>query len=113
MIKYNKEYYIKPYYFFLAEKEDKISLYFSVENTLTESRKRDDKIDFDKKHSNSVKARMKRVVKDKKAKTKTDVKKYFNDVPKKELEELIDTEHTKFTHFPYKFSISSYVTSTA
>jgi hypothetical protein len=94
MIKYNKEYYIKPYYFFLVEKEDRLSLYYSVENTLTESRKRDEKIDFDKKHSSSVKNRMKRIVKDKKAKTKTDVKRYFKDVPKKELEELIDTDGT-------------------
>jgi len=94
MLKFNKEYYINPYYFFLVEKEDKLSLYYSVENTLTESRKKDDKIDFDKKHAGKVKSKIGRIVKDKKAKTKKDVKKYFNDIPKKEIEELIDTDGT-------------------
>ena len=43
MINYNQEYYSSPYYFFLKDKGDKISLYYSVEETLTESRKKDKK----------------------------------------------------------------------
>jgi hypothetical protein len=49
MINYNQEYYSSPYYFFLKDKGDKISLYYSVQETLTESRKNDKKMDFDKK----------------------------------------------------------------
>ena len=54
MIELNKEYFSKPYYFFLTEKTDRISLYYSIAETLQESRKKDDKMDFDKKHSDNV-----------------------------------------------------------
>ena len=57
MIEANKEYFLSPYYFFITEKNDKISLYYSIANTLTESRKKDDVIDFDKKDLGKVKKR--------------------------------------------------------
>jgi hypothetical protein len=43
MIELNKEYFLTPYYFYLTEKNNKISLYYAIANTLTESRKIDDK----------------------------------------------------------------------
>ena len=48
MIEFDKEYFKKPYYFFLKERGDKISLYYSVSNTLTEAKKKDEKIDLPK-----------------------------------------------------------------
>ena len=55
MINFNTEYYSNNYYFFLKERADKISLYYSIADTLTESRKNDERIDFDKKDSKKVK----------------------------------------------------------
>ena len=49
MINFNEEYFSNNCYFFLKEREDKISLYYSVADTLTESRKKDDKKDEKKK----------------------------------------------------------------
>jgi hypothetical protein len=39
MIEFDKEYFNKPYYFFLKDKGNKISLYYSVSDTLTEAKK--------------------------------------------------------------------------
>ena len=47
----NTEFYSSPYYFFLRDKGDKYSLYFSVEGTLTEARKKDEVIHFKKEIS--------------------------------------------------------------
>jgi hypothetical protein len=48
MIGLNQEYFQTPYYFFLKEKGDKIAVYYSVSDTITESRKTDDVIVVDK-----------------------------------------------------------------
>ena len=48
MIKLNEEYFQSPYYFYLKDKGDKISVYFAVENTITESRKNDEVIVVDR-----------------------------------------------------------------
>jgi hypothetical protein len=46
---FKKEYFSSPYYFFLKEGRNSIDLYFSVQGTLTEARKKDEKISFNKK----------------------------------------------------------------
>ena len=48
MIGLNQEYFQTPYYFFLKDKGDKIAIYYSVSDTITESRKTDDVIVVDK-----------------------------------------------------------------
>ena len=48
MIGLNQEYFQTPYYFFLKDKGDKIAVYYSVSDTITESRKTDDVIIVDK-----------------------------------------------------------------
>jgi len=78
MVETNKEYFFSPYYFFISEKHDKISLYYSIAETLTESRKNDDKLDFDKKDLDKVKKGVSNILKDKKIKTKSNIKKYFD-----------------------------------
>jgi hypothetical protein len=84
MINIDKEFYSSPYYFLLRDKGNKYSLYFSVEGTLTEARKKDEVIHFDKKKGNKVKNRINRIIKDKKLKdTKT---------VKKDLEELVTSD---------------------
>lgn len=94
MIEFKKEYFLKPYYFFLTEKSDRISLYYSIADTLTESRRIDEKMDFDKKHSDKVRKSVSSILKLKKLKTKDQIKKYFEPVAKDELDEFIDKDGT-------------------
>jgi hypothetical protein len=96
MVETNKEYFFNPYYFFISEKHDKISLYYSIAETLTESRKNDDKLDFDKKDLDKVKKGVSNILKDKKIKTKNNIKKYFDKIAKgkEEIDELVDSDGT-------------------
>lgn len=84
MIVVDKEFYSAPYYFLLRDKGDKYSLYYSVENSLTEARRKDEVISFDKKKGEKVKKHLSKVAKEKKVKnTKT---------LKKDLEELVNID---------------------
>ena len=84
MITTDVEFYSSPYYFLLRDKGDKYSLYYSVEENLTEARKKDEVLDFEKSKGNKVKNRLKKIVKDKKIKTTKGVK--------KDLEELVNAD---------------------
>ena len=84
MITIDTELYSSPYYFLLRDKGNKYSLYFSVESTLTEARKKDEKIDFDKKHGDKVRKRLSKIAKEKKVKSTKEVK--------GEIEELINAD---------------------
>jgi len=55
MINFNTEYFKKPYYFFLKDKGDKMSLYYSVSENLNEAKQIDSKMDFDKLHEKNIK----------------------------------------------------------
>jgi hypothetical protein len=67
MITTDKEFYSSPYYFLLRDKGDKYSLYFSVEGTLTEARKKDEVIqNKDKEESINDKIEKLRILKEKK-----------------------------------------------
>jgi len=96
MIDTNKEYFLKPYYFFISEKNNKVSLYYSIAETLSESRKKDEKIDFDKKDLEKVKKGVTSVLKNKKIKTKAQIKKYFEPISKnkEEIDEFIGSDGT-------------------
>jgi len=96
MIDTNKEYFLKPYYFFISEKNNKVSLYYSIAETLSESRKKDEKIDFDKKDLEKVKKGVTSVLKNKKIKTKEQIKKYFEPISKnkEEIDEFIGSDGT-------------------
>lgn len=84
MIKVNEELYSSPYYFFLRDKGDNYSLYFSVEGTLTEARKKDEVIHFKKDKGTKMKKHIGKITKEKKIKdTKT---------LKKDLEELVTAD---------------------
>jgi hypothetical protein len=93
MINFNTEYYSNNYYFFLKEREDKISLYYSIADTLTESRKNDERIDFDKKDSKKVKNIVGNVLKSKTKVSKNALTKKLKSIkPKKEIDELVDSD---------------------
>ena len=84
MIPTNTEFYSSPYYFFLRDKGDKYSLYFSVEGTLTEARKKDEVIHFKKEGGDKVKKHLKKIAKEKKIKTTKELK--------TDLEELVNLD---------------------
>ena len=84
-----KEYYKKPYYFYIKEGKNDLSLYFSVSETLTEARKKDEVLKFDKKNKKDVENEVKKIIKDKKVKKTSDLKKHLSK-KKTEIEELVD-----------------------
>jgi hypothetical protein len=90
---YRKEYYKHPYYFFLREGVETITLYFSVENTLSEARKKDEKVTFNKKDKKTIEKELTKIFQDKKSKTTDDVKKRLEKY-KSEIEELVDYDGT-------------------
>jgi hypothetical protein len=92
MINFNKEYFNNNCYFFLKDKGDKISLYYSVANTLTESRKQDEKKDFKKKDSKNVKNIINKFLNSKKKVTKKEIDKELDNVKTGEIDELIDSD---------------------
>jgi hypothetical protein len=93
MINFNEEYFSNNCYFFLKEREDKISLYYSVADTLTESRKKDDKKDFKKKDLKKVKNIVNKFLSSKEKVTKKEIDKELSNVSSSgEIEELVDSE---------------------
>ena len=89
MISYNKEYFQNNCHFFIKDNGDTISLYYSVGETLSESRKKLTKKDFDKKDEKKVKSLVNKFLKGKDKPTKKDLDK---EVKKTEIDELIDSD---------------------
>jgi hypothetical protein len=81
MITIDKEFYSSPYYFLLRDKGNKYSLYYSVEETLTEARKKDEILYFEKSKGGKVKKYLNKVAKEKKIKSSKTIK--------QDLEELV------------------------
>lgn len=95
MINFNKEYFSNNYYFFLKESGDRISLYYSVAETLTESRKKDKKMDFSKKQSDNIKKIVGDILKSKEKPSLKKVEDKLKSVKKSgELDELVDSDGT-------------------
>ena len=97
MLKLNEEYFMEPYYFFLKEKGDKISVYYSVSNTLTESRKEDDVIEVDKEVFEEIQKLISKILKSGKKLSKEQVHKLIDSKSKKketdgEIDELVDPD---------------------
>jgi hypothetical protein len=93
MINFNTEYFENNCYFYLKDRGDKISLYYNVSDTLTESRKSDEKIEFDKKDEKKVKSVMSSAMKTKSKVTKRTLDKKLKGIKsKKEIDELVDED---------------------
>jgi hypothetical protein len=90
---FRKEYFRNPYYFFLKEGKDDITLYFSVSNTLTEARKKDDEVKFNKKDKDTVEKELTKIFREKKLKDTESVKKHLSKM-KSEIDELVDYDGT-------------------
>ena len=97
MIELNKEYFEKPYYFFLKDKGSKVGIYYSVSETLTESRKEDEFIEVDKSVFEEIQDLISKILKSGKKLTKQQVHKLIDSKTKKEnkdgeLEELVNPD---------------------
>lgn len=93
MINFNTEYFGNNCYFYMKDRGDKISLYYNVAETLTESRKSDEKIEFDKKDEKKVKGVVSSAMKTKSKVTKKALDKKLKGIEsKKEIDELVDED---------------------
>jgi len=93
MINFNTEYFGNNCYFYMKDRGDKISLYYNVAETLTESRKSDEKIEFDKKDEKKVKGLVSSAMKTKSKVTKKALDKKLKGIKsKKEIDELVDED---------------------
>jgi len=93
MIKFNTEYFENNCYFYMKDRGTKVSLYYNVAETLSESRKSDEKIEFDKKDSNKVKDVVSAALKTKSKVTKKGLEKKLKSIkPKKEIDEFVDED---------------------
>lgn len=84
MITTDKEIYSSPYYFFLRDKGKDYSLYFSVEGTLAEARKKDEVVKIPKSKISHVKKYLEKLLKLKPKKNTKDIK--------SEIDELVTTD---------------------
>ena len=109
MIEYNKEYFSNNYYFLLKEGYDKISLFYSVAETLTESRKKDKKIVLNKKNEKNIKDLVNKFLKTNKKFTEKQINSKFKELDSEgEIEELVDADGTMLgSAIPFK---SQYLT---
>lgn len=87
----NKEYFVKPYYFYLTENKDNLVLYYNYSETLTEGRKSDEMIKFNTKDKKSLLDKISEITKNKTEKNKKDLTKKLKKV-KSEIDELVDTD---------------------
>jgi hypothetical protein len=93
MINFNTEYFGNNCYFYIKDRGDKISLYYNVAETLTESRKSDEKIEFDKKDEKKVKGLVSSAMKTKSKVSKKVLDKKLKGIKsKKEIDELVDED---------------------
>lgn len=109
MVEYNKEYFSNNYYFLLKEGYDKISLFYSVAETLTESRKKDKKIVLNKKNEKNIKNLVDKFLKTNKKFTEKQINSKFKELDSEgEIEELVDADGTMLgSAIPFK---SQYLT---
>jgi len=95
MISYNKEYFKNNMYFFLKDRGDKISLYYSIADSLLESRRKDEKKEFKKKDEKKLKSIIHKFLNSTKKVSKKDIDKELDNVKNDgEIDELIDIDGT-------------------
>ena len=97
MLNLNEEYFMEPYYFFLKDKGNKVAVYYSVSNTIAESRKQDDVIEVDKEVFEEIQELISKILKSGKKISKEQIHKLIDSKSKKketdgEIEELVDPD---------------------
>jgi hypothetical protein len=79
----------------LKDRGETISLYYTIAETLTESRKKDEKKVFDKKHENKLKKTIEKILNSKQKLSKKNVDNALKSIEKDgEIDEIIDADGT-------------------
>lgn len=98
MIEYNKEYFQNNCYFFIKDKGETISLYYSVADNIVESRKKDEEKEFKKQDAKKIKKIVHKFLSKKTKPTKKEIDKDLDNVENGgELDELVDSDGTMMT----------------
>ena len=92
MIEFEKEYFNKPYYFFLKDRGNKISLHYSVSENLNEAKKEDSKMDFPKKEEKNVKNFISKTLKDSRKISLDSITKNLKKLVSSTKEEVVETK---------------------
>lgn len=91
MIEFGKEYFKKPYYFFLKDKGDMVSVYYSSSETITEAKDNDEIIDVPKKDLPKLKSFIGSVLKSDKLPSSEFITKKMKSFKKDAIKELKET----------------------
>ena len=98
MINFNTEYFDNNTYFYLKNGDDRITLYYSISDTITESRKKETKKEFTKKSGLGLKKMISKLMGSKTKKTKKDIDNELKSLKNNgEIEELVDSDGTMNT----------------
>jgi|LakMenEpi03Aug12_release.lakeMendotaPanAssembly.Ray.scaffolds.fasta_scaffold02019_6 hypothetical protein len=92
MIEFEKEYFNKPYYFFLKDRGNKISLHYSVSENLNEAKKEDNKMDFPKKEEKNVKNFISKTLKDSRKISLDSITKNLKKLVSSTKDEVVETK---------------------
>ena len=92
MIEFEKEYFNKPYYFFLKDRGNKISLHYSVSENLNEAKKEDNKMDFPKKEEKNVKNFISKTLKDSRKISLDSITKNLKNLVSSTKDEVVETK---------------------
>jgi hypothetical protein len=106
MLEFGKEYFEKPYYFYLKDKGDKFSVYYSVSETIKESRESDEEVEFLKEDFSKIIKFIKKLFKSGKKFTKEQIKKLLNFF-KSKGDKKVDGELQEFVGSDGSFTNSS------
>jgi hypothetical protein len=96
MLEFGVEYFSNEHYFYLKDRGDEFSVYYSVGKTLKESKDQDTEIVFLKEDLSKVKNFIKKIILSGKKFTKDQLKKIFNKIQKKENDVKTDGELDEF-----------------
>jgi hypothetical protein len=100
-MRFNKEYFNNNTYFFLKDRGNTISLYYSVSDTLSESRKNDKRKDFDKNDYRKVKGVVRKHLKSKTKTSEKDIEKDLDEL-NGEMEEIVGPDGSMLnSNVPY------------
>ena len=94
MIKYNTGYFGNNCFFYLKDRGENITLYYSTGETLNESKKDYDKKSFKKNDAKKVVDSLRKILKSKKRYSKDDIKNELTKKTSGELDELVDSDGT-------------------
>jgi len=87
-----KDLFYPPYYFFLKENKDGYTLYYSVENTLSEATKKDKSVKFKKSSKNDIKNLMSKAVGSRGKFKIDDIENEIKKIKKTEVDEFVDDD---------------------